>query len=81
MTLYSIEMFLSSHKKRYAFYLIIIPLLIANLHCAVFPFYFVLYLPYIAEFLWVSLVDTDLDQRLLYVFNRILRKITKKEKY
>ena len=74
-------MFLSSHKKRYAFYLIIIPLLIANLHCAVFPFYFVLYLPYIAEFLWVSLVDTDLDQRLLYVFNRILRKITKKEKF
>ena len=81
LTLYSIEMFLSSHKKRYAFYLIIIPLLIANLHCAVFPFYFVLYLPYIAEFLWVSLVDTDLDQRLLYVFNRILRKITKKEKF
>ncbi len=81
LTLYSIEMFLSSHKKRYAIYLIIIPLLIANLHCAVFPFYFVLYLPYIAEFLWVSLVDTDLDQRLLYVFNRILKKITKKEKF
>ena len=34
------------------FGLIIIPILIVNLHAAVFPFYFILYLPYIAEYLF-----------------------------
>ena len=48
-TIYFIEKFLETKKKRYAAGLIIIPILIANLHVAVFPFYFVLYLPYIAE--------------------------------
>lgn len=81
LTVYSIEMFLQTHKKRYLFNLVIIPLLIANLHCAVFPFYFVLYMPYIAEFLWVSIVDLDLDQRLLLLCNKILSKLTKKEKF
>lgn len=81
LTLYNIEMFLQNHKVRNAIMLIIIPLLITNLHCAVFPFYFVLYLPYLAEYLWVSIVDIDLDQRLLLFFNHILNKITKKEKF
>ena len=49
-TIYFIEKFLETKKKRYAAGLIIIPILIANLHVAVFPFYFVLYLPYIAEY-------------------------------
>ena len=61
LTVFFIEMFLETHKKRYALPLIIIPLLIANLHCAVFPFYFVLYLPYIAEYLLVTVIDWDLD--------------------
>ena len=50
-TIYFIEQFLSTKKKRYAIGLIIIPIIIANAHVAVFPFYFVLYLPYIAEYL------------------------------
>ena len=50
-TIYFIEKFLETKKKRYVVGLIIIPILIANLHAAVFPFYFVLYLPYIAEYL------------------------------
>ncbi len=49
-TIFFIERFLETKKKRYAIGLIIIPILIANLHVAVFPFYFVLYLPYIAEY-------------------------------
>ena len=49
LTIYFIERFLETKKKRYAVGLIIIPTLIANLHTAVFPFYFILYLPYIAE--------------------------------
>lgn len=51
LTIYFIEKFLETKKKRYAVSLIIIPILIANLHVAVWPFYFVLYLPYIAEYL------------------------------
>ena len=51
LTVYYIEQFLATKKKRYVVGLIIIPILIANLHAAVFPFYFVLYLPYIAEYL------------------------------
>ena len=50
-TIYFIEKFLETKKKRYAVGLIIIPILIANMHAAVFPFYFVLYLPYIAEYI------------------------------
>ena len=50
LTIFFIEKFLESKKKRYAIGLIIIPILIANLHLAVFPFYFVLYLPYMAEY-------------------------------
>lgn len=51
LTIYFIEQFLETKKKRYAIGLIIIPIIIANVHLAVFPFYFVLYLPYIAEYM------------------------------
>ena len=82
MTVYFIEMFLSTHRKRYAFYLIIIPLLIANLHCAVFPFYFVLFLPYIAEYLWISIIDLDLDYRIITIILKLIVKFVplKKDK-
>ena len=57
LTIYFIEQFLETKKKRYALGLIIIPLAIANLHVAVFPFYFVLYLPYIAQYLLCFMGD------------------------
>lgn len=50
LTIYFIEKFLESKKLRYAIGLIIIPILIANLHAATFYFYFILYLPYFAEY-------------------------------
>ena len=78
LTVYSIEMFLSNHKKRYLVYLLIIPLIIANAHCAVFPFYFILYLPYIAEFLIEVLVDLDLDLRIYKLILKLIYKIVKK---
>ena len=79
LTVYSIEMYLENHKKRYLVYLIIIPLLIANLHCAVFPFYFILYLPYIAEFLIEFLVDLNLDFKLYKLWLKLLKKIARRE--
>lgn len=51
LTILFIEQLLKTKKKRYFVFLIIIPLLIANLHVAVWPFYFILFIPYIAEFL------------------------------
>ena len=78
-TVICIERLIQTNKKRYCLYLLIIPLLIANLHCAVFPFYFILYLPYIGEFLLVSLVDADIDLKIRKVFLKVLNKFTKKE--
>ena len=79
LTILFIEQFLKTRKTRYAVYLVIIPILIANLHCAVWPFYFVLYLPYIAEYLLVVISDAN----LYYWFKikwkqRKLKKVTKK---
>lgn len=60
LTVYFIEMFLETKKKRYAVGLIIIPIIIANVHLAVFPFYFVLYLPYIVEYMIYILSNTEI---------------------
>lgn len=74
-----IEKFLETKKKRYAFLLILIPLIITNLHCAVFPFYFVLFLPYIGEYLLITVVDWDLDLRAIKLAFKIKNKFLKKE--
>lgn len=55
--IYCIEMFLKGKKKRYAIGIVGISILIANLHVAVWPFLFVLVLPYIAEYIIASLAD------------------------
>ncbi len=60
LTILFIEQFIQTKKKRYAVYLVIIPILLANLHCAVWPFYFVLYLPYIAEYILALTCDTKI---------------------
>lgn len=79
LTILFIEQFIKTKKKRYAIYLIIIPILLANLHCAVWPFYFVLYIPYIAEYLLALICDTRIYYYFLMKWNeRKLKKITKK---
>lgn len=76
---YAIEKFLETKKFRYAALLVLIPLLIANLHCAVFPFYFILFLPYIGEYFLLVLEDRDLDLRLFKGIFKLQKKLTKKE--
>lgn len=54
---FSIEKFMQGkNKKIYGLILVIISLLIANVHVAVWPFLFILFLPNIAEqlFIWIS---------------------------
>lgn len=49
LEVYFIERLLSSSNKRYATWLFVICILIANMHAAVWPFYFILMLPFVAE--------------------------------
>ena len=76
---FAIEKFLETKKKRYALMLILIPLLITNLHCAVFPFYFILFLPYIGEYFLVALEDCNLWFRTQKIFLKLKKKLTKNE--
>ena len=80
LEIFFIEKYLNTHKKRYLIPLVIIPLLITNLHCAVFPFYFILFLPYFAEYLIANIVDWDLDRKLIIFVNKVLLKICKNGK-
>ena len=70
LTVLFIEEFIASKKKRYAIGLIIISILIANLHVAVWPFYFVLYLPYVAQYM-IALISTS---KLGYKINKKIKE-------
>ncbi len=85
LTIYLIELFLETKKKRYATGLIIIPIIIANIHVAVFPFYFVLYLPYIAEYLVAILAETIIYRKVKIAIlkiriNQYSKKVGQEEK-
>ena len=54
--LFFIEKFIENRKIGYGIGLIIISILIANLHVATWPFFFVLFLPYIAEY-FISVIS------------------------
>ena len=73
LTIYFIEKFLENRKLRYAIGLIIIPILIANLHTATFYFYFILYLPYIAEYFIYILLEINTIRRN-YKIKRLQKK-------
>ena len=64
LTIFFIEKFIEKPKAIHVVALLVIPTLIANLHAAVFPFYFVLFLPYITEFAIVQVLDWHIFQRI-----------------
>ncbi|MCI8636901.1 MAG: hypothetical protein HFJ36_03465 [Clostridia bacterium] len=79
LTIFFIEQFIETKKKKYAIGLIIIPILIANLHVAVFPFYFVLYLPYIAEYLITVCADIIIYRKIKsFLLENKIKRLTKK---
>ncbi len=85
LTIFLIEQFLETRKKKYAIGLIVIPVIIANMHVAVFPFYFVLYLPYIAEYLITVLAETIVYRKikrmmLKFKINQFKKKMGQEEK-
>ena len=81
LTILFIEQFIETKKKRYIVYLIIIPIIIANVHCAVWPFYFILYLPYIAEYIIAMLTSSNLYYKIAIKSNKHkVKKLTLKNK-
>ena len=81
LTIYFIEKFLETKKKRYAVSLIIIPIIIANVHSAVWPFYFVLFLPYIAEYILTILADTFFYKKIqISILKRKIKKAQASQK-
>ena len=79
LTILFIESFLESKKKRYLIGIILISIAIANVHVAVWPFFFVLFLPYIAEYIIAWIAEKNVIQRVK-IFNQkdILKSLEKK---
>ena len=79
LLVYNIEQFMRNKKVVNAVTLFLIHLLIANLHVAVWPFTFVLYLPYIAEYLISELADIVLYKKIEIFFLKTKIKIINKK--
>lgn len=81
LTILYIERFIETKKKRYLVGLIIIPIIIANVHSAVWPFYFVLYLPYIVEYLLELLFSSNIYYRLsIKIGKSKIKRLSRKSK-
>ena len=77
--IFFIEKFLETKKIRYAIPLVLFSLLIANLHVATWPFFFVLFLPYIAEYLICLIADTIIYKKIDLFLIKHKIKVTKKK--
>ena len=81
LTILFIENFLESKKKRYLLGIILISIVIANVHVAVWPFFFILFLPYIAEYIIALILDMNIIAKLLmFEKESKIRKLNKKVK-
>lgn len=78
--LFCIEKFIQNKKIGYAIGLIVISILIANLHVATWPFFFVLSLPYIAEYIIAIGADIILYKKVrLFILKSKIKILNKKE--
>ena len=74
LEIYFIEEFLEKKKYRYLFFLLILSIIIANFHSAVWPMFFILFLPYIAEYILKNMGFKEENERKK---NKIKNKIKK----
>lgn len=80
IVIYFIEKFLENPKKiYYGIGIILASILIANLHVAVWPFIFVLSLPYIAEYMICIFSDIVIYQKIAILRKKMLLKLHKKD--
>lgn len=73
LEIYFIEMFLKKGKKKYLIGLLLLSLILCNIHVAVWPFYFIIYLPYLAEYL-ISLICEKIKIKKETKFTLFLKK-------
>ena len=79
--MFFIEKFMQNRKIGYAIGLIAISILIANLHVATWPFFFVLFLPYIAEYLISIIADTIIYRKIkIFILKSKIKILDNKEK-
>ena len=77
--LFFIEKFIENRKIGYGIGLILISTLIANLHVATWPFFFVLFLPYIGEYLIAIVSDIIIYKKCkMLVVKHKMKKAQKK---
>lgn len=80
LSLYFIEKFLENRKIRYGIGIVLISTLIANLHVAVWPFLFILFLPYIGEYLIAVLADVIIYKKVQEMLLKIKIKYSSNNK-
>ena len=80
LTILFIEQFLETKKKRYIIGLILVPILLANCHAALFPIYFVLYLPYIVAYIASFITRKEIYTKLIKIKQKKIEKLNKKDK-
>lgn len=73
LEIYCIEKFLKNKQKKYAIFLFIISVLIANLHCATWPMFFIFFIPYIFEYIFSFLNYEDNAKRYLNIYQKRLK--------
>ncbi len=78
LTILFIESFLEKGRKRYLIGLIIVPIILANCHAAMFPIYFVIYLPYIAAYIFSYITKKELYTRAIKRINKTITKLKEK---
>ena len=80
LSLYFIEKFLENRKIRYGIGIVLISTLIANLHVAVWPFLFILFSPYIGEYLIAVLADVIIYKKVQEMLLKIKIKYSSNNK-
>lgn len=72
LTVLFIERFIETTKKRYLIGLFLVPILLANCHAALFPIYFVIYLPYIGEYLISYFTKQEIYNQRIQIKEKII---------
>lgn len=75
---YFLETFLKSGNKKYLLGLFLISFLICNIHCAVWVFYFIMYLPFIAEYIALLIKKSNCKIKNNKIINFLLKTFDKK---
>lgn len=79
LTILCIESFIETNKKRYLIGIVIISLIIANIHVAVWPFLFILFLPYIVEYIIAIILEKNIVSKInLFIKKQKVVRLEKK---